>query len=58
MWIGGADVCAHGGAKGACRELVLCMLVVALANARRLMRQMHTLQTTFICVSLSAEGAS
>ena len=28
------------------------------AVTRCLARQMHTLQTTFICVSLSTEGAS
>ena len=55
---GGADACAHGGAKGARWGLVLCILVVALANARRSARQMHALQTTLICVSLSAEDAS
>ena len=47
---GVADACALGGAKGACRGFVLCMLVVARANALRSARQMHTLQTTFICV--------
>ena len=55
---GVADACALGGAKGACRGVVLCMLVVARANALRSARQMQTLQTTFICVSLSTEGAS
>jgi hypothetical protein len=34
------------------------MLVVARANALRSARQMQTLQTTFICLSLSTEGAS
>ena len=55
---GVADACAFGGAKGACWGLVLCMLVVAVANAPRFPHQMHTLQTTLICVSLSAEDAS
>ena len=55
---GVADACALGGAKGACRGVVLCMLVVARANALRSARQMQTLQTTFICLSLSTEGAS
>ena len=55
---GVADACALGGAKGACRGIVLCMLVVARANALRSARQMQTLQTTFICLSLSTEGAS
>ena len=57
---GVADACALGGAKpkGACRGVVLCMVVVARANALRSARQMQTLQTTFICLSLSTEGAS
>ena len=35
-----------GGSSSACS----IMLVVARANALRSARQMHTLQTTFICV--------
>ena len=60
MQRGVADACALGVAKGACMGVVLCMLVVARANALRSARQMQlqTLQTTFICVSLSTEGAS
>jgi len=44
--------------KGRAGGFVLCMLVVAVANAPRFPHQMHTLQTTLICVSLSAEDAS
>ena len=43
MQRGVTDACAHRGAKGACWEFVLCMLVLALANARRSAHQMHTL---------------
>ena len=39
---GVADACALGGAKGACRGFVLCMLVVARANALRSLRAQCT----------------
>ena len=58
MQRGVTDACAHRGAKGACWEFVLCMLVLALANARRSARQMHTLRNRLNRVSLSAEDAS
>ena len=54
---GVADACALGGAKGACWGFVLCMLVVAVANAPRSMRQMHTFVHRFHSMTLEPEDA-
>ena len=49
------NACVFGGAKGVCWELVLCMLVLALANAQRLARQMHIFVHRFCWMTLEPE---
>ena len=54
---GNVDACTLGGAKAARWGRVLCMLVLAHANAWRSARQMHTLRYRFIRSSLEPEDA-
>ena len=54
---GGAHACTLGGAKAARWGRVLCMLVLAHANARRSMRQMLTFVHRFRSMTLEPEDA-
>lgn len=54
---GKADVRVHGGAKAARWGCVLWMLVLAVASARLLAHQMHTILHHLLWSSLELEGA-